>query len=220
MTKRLAVLGVLAAAALALALALFFSGALDSVRPSGVRTTLLDLGVWGPVLFIACFALAHLLQVPSLPFLVTAPLTWPAPVAFLTLWLGSVIAGLPGFVVARYVAHDWVQAHLPARLHRYDRQIAERGLRAIIGLRLFFFTAPYLPPVIALTRTRLRDFLLGSAIGLLPGALLWGFGGQAMFAWTRRQPPTTWALLAVAAGAVALAVWTYRRRAVPQPGEA
>lgn len=216
MSKKRLVLGAIAAAVVAL----YFSGALEHARPAAMQRLLLDLGMWGPVLFVACFTVVQLLQGPSLPFLIAAPLTWSAAVALPTLWICAILGGLPGFVIARYIAHDWVQARLPARLHRYDHYITTRGLRAIIVLRLFFFTAPYVPPMIALTRTRFRDYLVGTAIGVLPGVLLWSVYGAAIFAWARRQPASTWIVVAGTVCAIVVAVQLYRRRMVPQAGEA
>ena len=53
-------------------------------------------------------------------------------------------------------------------LHRLD----QRPIRTVFILRLLLFLAPPLNYVLAMTNVRYRDYLIGSALGLVPGLLL------------------------------------------------
>ncbi len=202
----------------AAAIAVYATGAYEYLRPTALRDLLLGLGVWGPVVYVLAFMLGQILQLPGQPFLLAAALTWPRPMAFAVAWLGCILCGLPSFLFARYVAHDWVQARLPARLRKYEARMVQGGVRAVILLRLILFLSPLLPPALALSRVRLREFLIGTAIGLLPEVIVWTVFGPRLFAWFMALPRSIWAVLAVAAGLITLAVFAYHwRAAAPAP---
>lgn len=214
MRKRIAILlGFVAVIAV-----VFATGVYEYIRPTVMREWLLGLGPWGPVVYVLGFAFAQLTQLPGLPFLVAASLTWPLPVAFTVAWVGVTLCGLPSFLLTRYVAHDWVQAHLPDRFHRYNDRIAQGGVRTVILLRLVFYLSPLLPPALALSRVRAREFVIGTAIGLLPEVLVWALFGPRLVDWFLGLTRTNWQW----AGGVALAVvvaavvaYRFRRRLPP-----
>lgn len=53
----------------------------------------------------------------------------------------------------------------------------------VVVLRLLLFMTPAVNYALALTPLRFRDFLLGSAIGLIPGVILFASGAAAIFGW-------------------------------------
>ena len=57
--------------------------------------------------------------------------------------------------------------------------------------------------------------MVGTAIGFLPGTILWTVLGGQFFAWAQRQPPEVWALIAAAFVALGfLWHWRLTRRVV------
>ena len=93
----------------------------------------------------------------------------------------SVTAATLAFVLGRTLARGWVSqrvAHHP-RFAAIDRAIGERGLKIVLLLRL----SPVLPfnllnYALGLTRVRLRDYVLGSFFGMLPGTFLYVYIGS------------------------------------------
>ncbi len=201
------------AALVVLGVAAWQSGLLELIRqPERVRALLTESGIWGPLLFIVVFGLLEPFGVPGILFVVPASLAWPLGMAFALCWLGSVLAGLVGFGFARSIGRDWVAAHLPERLRSYDQRLAERGLQTVILVRLLFFLAPPAHWALGLSRVRFGPFVLGTAIGFLPGIAGLVFFGKGAFALLGDQPRVVWLAVAIAAGAVFVLVRQLRAR--------
>ena len=201
------------AALVVLGVAAWQSGLLELIRqPERVRALLTESGIWGPLLFIVVFGLLEPFGVPGILFVVPASLAWPLGLAFALCWLGSVLAGIVGFGFARSIGRDWVAAHLPERLRSYDQRLAERGLQTVILVRLLFFLAPPAHWALGLSRVRFGPFVLGTAIGFLPGIAGLVFFGKGAFALLGDQPRVVWLAVAIAAGAVFVLVRQLRAR--------
>lgn len=116
--------------------------------------------------------------------------------AVLTVLAGALVGGVGGsaatmlgvllgtsalFVAVRRGLRGRFQAAMGERARRLERRLAQRPVRAVIGLRLIV-TLPYGPITIAsaLTSVRYRDFLLGSLLGDLPVVVLYAFAGREL----------------------------------------
>jgi len=182
------------AALLALAvLGLWASGVLEAVDYQQVREWLRSSGPWGPALYLVSFALLEPLGVPGILFVVPASFVWPSWLAFLLSWLGAVAAGVVGFATARWLARDWVSERMPERLRAWDARLEERGLWPVIVVRLLFFLAPPAHWALGLSRVRPSVFVLGSAIGFVPGIALLSFAGPGLVQlWRSTERPGLW----------------------------
>lgn len=95
----------------------------------------------------------------------------------------SVIGSTLAFLVARYFGRDWVKSRIATqpKLGAIQRRVESNGFKLVLLLRL----QPILPFVLlnyalGLTRLRLRDYLLASWIGMLPGTILYVYLGSAL----------------------------------------
>ena len=198
---------------------LYLAGGLDLIQdPERVRELLDELGVWGPVLYVVAFALLEPFFVPGIAFILPGAVVWDYPTLLLLSWLGSIGAGIVGFSFARYLGRDYVERHLPERFRRYDRALAEHPLRSVILIRVTLFIAPPAHWMLGLSQVGFVPFVLGTAIGFLPGMALLTyvvvFVGATLGAWLGSQPAEIWIALAVAAALVfAARRWLARRRA-------
>ena len=147
-----------------------------------LRKLVEDAGPWGPLLFVALFSLEGL-GVPGIAFMLTAIALWPPPLAFFYNFLGAQAAGVMGFGYARWIGREWVADHLPERVRRFEERVVERGLTTVITIRLIFFLAPPAHWFLGLSPVRFRDYLAGSAIGMLPWLAAITFGGSAVLDW-------------------------------------
>ena len=208
--KKLAVLG-----AVALVVAVGWrTGVFEAFRdPERVRALLISWGAWGWVLYVVAFALIEPLGVPGVVFVIPAGMIWPKSIAFGLSLLASLLAGSLGFCFARFLARDWVERRLPVRFRRFDDALARHGLKAVILIRLVFFLAPPAHWALGLSNVRYRTFLLGSAIGFVPGITMLTFVGGSLFEWLLAQPPGVWAIAASVAAAALLARFALRLRA-------
>lgn len=193
----------------------FELGLADWVRePARVEAFLTGSGAWGPFWFVLAFGLLEPFGAPGALFALPAAAIWPLPQAVLLSWLGSILAGVVGFGFARFLARDWVEARLPPRLRDVDARISRRPLTTVILVRLTLFLFPPAHWALGLTRVGFGPFLLGTAIGFLPGITLLTVGGRAAWLWLRDEPLALLvALAALALGAAAFRL--LRRRYAP-----
>jgi len=196
------------------------TGLHEQLEVERLRELLARTGFWGPLLFVLLFGLEGI-GVPGILFMMTAIALWPPWLAFLLNWLGAIMAGIVGFAYARYVGREWVAAHLPARMRRFEARVVERSLQTVIVIRLLFFLAPPAHWALGLSPVRFRPFVIGSAIGFAPAMLLVSFAGRPAFSWLSRQPLEIWLALG-ALFPLGVAAWwllTRRNEAPADPGD-
>jgi uncharacterized membrane protein YdjX (TVP38/TMEM64 family) len=93
----------------------------------------------------------------------------------------ATIAATCAFLVARTAGRGWVERRVARdlRFAKLRRAVERRGLRLVILVRL----SPVLPfnflnYALGLTGVRLRDYVLGSFVGMLPGTILYVYLGS------------------------------------------
>ncbi len=187
---------IVAIAALALVAALFFFDVRSLLHEAlaGVAA----LGPWGPVLFVVLYIVAAVLFVPG------SALTLGAGALFGVGWgavyvsAGSVLGATAAFLVGRYFARDWVAKKIEgnASFAAIDRAVATEGWK-IVGLTRLSPVFPFtlLNYAFGLTRVSLRDYVLASWIGMMPGTVMYVYlGSLARVAGERQRTPAEWAL--------------------------
>ncbi len=206
MAKRVVLLLLL----IGIGIGVYASGLHEQITVESVRERVASAGVLGPVLFVLLFSLEGV-GVPGLIFMLTAIVVWPPWFAFLMNWLGALAAGAIGFGYARYVGRDWVAAHLPDRIRRFEAAVMQRSIRTVIVIRLLFFLAPPAHWALGLSPVSFRDFMIGSAVGFLPAMLLFSLVGAPVFEWVRQDSDAIWVVGSVAILLGALGLWAASR---------
>jgi phosphatidylserine/phosphatidylglycerophosphate/cardiolipin synthase-like enzyme/uncharacterized membrane protein YdjX (TVP38/TMEM64 family) len=160
----------------------------------------------------AAYTAAGLLSVPLTLLVVVTALVFGPWTGFLYAMSGALLSALCNFTLGRWLASNRVRQMAGSRLNRLSEKLGKRGILAIVTLRLVP-VAPFgvVNLVAGATHVRLRDFLLGSAIGLAPGLLGITFFSHQVAATIRSPEPGAFALLAGIAGALVAAGWLLYR---------
>lgn len=154
------------------------SGVLDSVTdPERLRALADDAGWWGPALFAGLFVALVPVGVPGLVFVLPAAVVFPAPLAIGVSLVGGYGSSAIGMWFARTIGRERVATRLPDRFRSWDERIAQRGLVAVIALRVLTYLAAPADWLLGLTRISTRDLVLGTGIGLVPPTLLYVLAG-------------------------------------------
>jgi uncharacterized membrane protein YdjX (TVP38/TMEM64 family) len=138
------------------------------------------LGPWGPVAFVAIYAVAVVALIPASILTLAAGALFGLTRGTAFTLLGATLGSAGAFLVSRYIARKAVERRVAgdARFEAIDRAIGERGFLIVFLLRLSpVFPFSLLNYALGLTRVRLRDFLLAS-VGMIPGTLLYVYSGR------------------------------------------
>ena len=140
---------------------------------AGLRERLASLGALGWAALLVALALATLAPVPRTALSVLCGVLagfWGG----LALALGSgVLGALAGFALARWLGRETVTRLAGPRLARADALLSRRGMLAVLTGRLIPVTPFTLVSYAGgLSGIGLRPYLVGSAVGLVPGTVL------------------------------------------------
>lgn len=174
-----------------------------------------DSGALGPIVFVLAMWILQPLGVPGVMFMVPAAVVWPLPVAMVLSWIGNMGASTIAFVVTRWVARAWAQAHLPDRLRVWDQRLSAGGYNEVIVLRLITGQFPPADWVLGISNIGFRQFLVGTGIGIIPGIVLITVAGGGLVPWIFAEPVRVVVASAVTALAVAALWWRRRSGQVP-----
>lgn len=95
----------------------------------------------------------------------------------------SVIGSTLAFLLGRTVARERIKRRIEsnARFSAIDAAVETTGLKVVFLLRLSpIFPFTLLNYALGLTRVRLRDYILGSFLGMLPGTFLYVYLGSSV----------------------------------------
>lgn len=152
----------------------------DRFDAAALRGGVSALGIWAPVGFIALYTVGAPLFLPG------AVLTLLGGALFGPVWgtlyslIGATAGASVSFLIARYVASDWVARRAGGRLSKLGKGIDESGWRFVAFVRfvpLFPFTL--LNYALGLTRIPFGVYALTSLVCMTPGAFVYAYVGYA-----------------------------------------
>jgi uncharacterized membrane protein YdjX (TVP38/TMEM64 family) len=157
-----------------------------------------SLGPWGPVLFVLLYIVAAVLFVPGSALTLGAGALFGVGLGSVLVSVGATLGATAAFLVGRYLARDWVAKKIEgnAAFAALDRAVASEGWK-IVGLTRLSPAFPFtlLNYAFGLTRVSLRDYVLASWIGMMPGTVMYVYlGSLARAAGERSRTPAEWAL--------------------------
>jgi len=147
-----------------------------------------DSGAFGPIIYILAFIAAQPLSLPGAALIIPATFVWTWWEVFIYSMVGGIIASSIGFVVARWLAQDWIRKRLPQRFIRWEKRFVDHALLSTIALRLVTGYAPAADWFLGILKIRWREFLIGTIIGLIPTAFLFAYYGDDTVRWIQNAP--------------------------------
>ena len=139
-------------------------------------------GIWAPLLHVVLFAIATVVFAPGAFFaLAGGALFGPVWGASLNL-LGATIGAGIAFLVARYLAGDWVSQRSKGRLKKLVEGVEGEGWRFVAFVRLVpLFPFNLSNYAFGLTKISFSAYILTTLITMAPGAMAYswlGFAGR------------------------------------------
>jgi len=137
-----------------------------------IRESASDAGVWGAVVFVLGYGLATLTPIPKAVVSIAAGFTWGLTLGVALVYVGALIGAALAFAIARALGRDAIERFTGARVAKVDEAIRQKGLVALIGVRLVpVFPFTVINYTAGLTDVRRRDYAVGTMVGILPGTI-------------------------------------------------
>jgi uncharacterized membrane protein YdjX (TVP38/TMEM64 family) len=177
-----------------------------------LRTEVAGWGWWASPAFAGLYGLVSLSPLPKTVFTLAAGALFGVAAGLGIVVAGAMLGAVTAFGLARWLGRDAVRWLAGRRVGALDARLARRGLWAIMFVRLVpvvpFTAVNYLA---GCTSVRLRDFVFGTGIGILPATTAYVTIGA--YGWQPGAWPLWAALTALAVlTAGGLAVERHRRR--------
>jgi len=152
----------------------------DLLNPDALESWVADAGVAGPFVFMLVYIIGTVLFFPG------AVLTLAGGAIFGPVWgtlynlTGATIGAGIAFLLARYLASDWVEKKAGGRLAQLKGGVEDEGWRFVAFVRLVpLFPFNVLNFALGLTRIKFSHYLITSYICMFPGAVAYTYLGYA-----------------------------------------
>jgi uncharacterized membrane protein YdjX (TVP38/TMEM64 family) len=167
---------------------------------------------FGPLAAVAGFALALAAAVPLTFLTLVAIVAFGPWTGFACALPGALIGASVSYLAGAGLGREVVERLGGARVNQLSRRLARRGVLAIVVLRLTP-VAPFaiVNMVAGASHIRLRDLLLGTAIGMTPSTLAMMFFMDRIIAGLRQPSQFGLMLGALTAALLLLGGWCMRR---------
>jgi uncharacterized membrane protein YdjX (TVP38/TMEM64 family) len=172
----------------ALLLALVVAAIITAAAVLPLTQWLVDSAAWAErhpqragALFVVAYTVAAVLAVPGTILTLGAGFVFGVPIGTALVSAGSVLGAIAAFLLGRFVTRNWVAKRIAGspRLHALDTVARHGGFTIVLLARLSpLFPYNVLNYAFGLTAVRLRDYVLGSWIGMLPATVLYVYLGS------------------------------------------
>ena len=139
-----------------------------------------SIGIWGPVVVVGFYVVSCVLFLPGSIITMGAGLLFGLLWGFVTVSIGSTVGACAAFLIARWVARDWVSEKISGmqRFEAIDKAVGREGFKIVLLIRL----SPIFPfnlqnYAFGLTRVSFWKYALASWIGMIPGTIMYVYLG-------------------------------------------
>lgn len=136
-------------------------------------------GIWAPVIFMLLYVVAVVLFLPGAALTIAGGLIFGPVLGTVYNISAAVIGSTIAFLVARYLASDWVAQRAGGKLKQLIEGVEQEGWKFVAFVRLVpLFPFNLLNYALGLTRIRLLAYIVASAVFMLPGTIAYTYVGS------------------------------------------
>jgi len=163
----------------------------QGITPQMLEAWIISLGIWAPVGFVLLYAVAAVAVIPGGIFDLIGGAVFGPYLGSVYNLIGGTLGAALAFLVARYVARDWLEARSGPRLQSVMRSVREEGWRFVAFVRL----VPIFPYAIAnyllgLTRIPFHHYVPATVVFMAPSTIAYtwlGFASRQVMAGDTHQ---------------------------------
>lgn len=154
------------------------------LSPNALKEKVLSYGAVAPLVFVVIYAVATIFFLPGTPITIAGGLIFGKLGGTALTVIGATIGAVIAFLVSRALGEKFVESLLKGKynkLYEYDKKIEKNGFLVVLFLRLIpLFPFNGLNFALGLTKVRKRDYIMGTAIGIIPGSFVLAFFGDSI----------------------------------------
>lgn len=144
-----------------------------------LQAFLANFGIGAPLIFIAIYIAGVVLFLPGSVLTIAGGLIFGPILGTLYNLVSAVVGATIAFLIARYLAADWISAQTGGKLKVLKEGVEKEGWRFVAVVRLIpLFPFNLLNYALGLTRIRVLDYVIASAIFMLPGTFAYTYLGS------------------------------------------
>jgi uncharacterized membrane protein YdjX (TVP38/TMEM64 family) len=152
----------------------------DQFDAAALEVWVRDAGSVAPLLFMLIYALAAVLFLPGSVLTLAGGALFGPVLGTLYNLTGATLGATLAFLIARYLASDWVAEKTGGRVKQLINGVEGEGWRFVAFVRLVpLFPFNLLNYALGLTRLRLLHYILATYVFMLPGAIAYTYLGYA-----------------------------------------
>ena len=166
-----------------------------------------------PLLVLGGYVIGGLVLIPVLVLITVTALAFGPLLGFIYSLLGCLASAIVTYGIGYVLGHDIIRHLAGARIGRLSHRLAQHGLIAILIVRVVP-VAPFsvVNIVAGASHIRVRDYLFGTCLGMLPGlVMMTAFGDRLENVIRNPTAGTFLVLIGVIALIALLTIWLRRR---------
>ncbi len=140
-----------------------------------------QLGPLGYFWFILLYIVATVSGFPASILTIGAGAVFGIFTGTLLVLTGAILGAMAAFLVGRYLARNFVAKHIEAnpRFRVVDEAVGRAGFKIVLLTRLSpIFPFVFLNYLYSITKVKLSDYFLATALGMIPGTILYVYLGS------------------------------------------
>lgn len=147
------------------------------ITPTKVKETIESFDpATAALVYISIYILGTIFLVPGTVLSFAGAVVFGAYKGTLFTWIGAVIGSTLSFLLAKLLGRDFVTQLFGDRLDALDRRVRDNGFTGLLIIRLLpIFPYNAVNFGSGFTSIRLRDYVLATALGILPGTFVYQY---------------------------------------------
>jgi uncharacterized membrane protein YdjX (TVP38/TMEM64 family) len=148
-----------------------------------LRQLVAAYGMWGPAIYLCAWLLATGMFMPVTPLVLAGGVLFGPVWGEIYVLIGATTGAILTFLVARYLARDWVAGKLAGtRLMALDEKVARQGWKIVALSRvILIFPFPLVNSAFGLTRISLKSFAMATFFGVFPVTMAYVYFSDNLF---------------------------------------
>ena len=152
----------------------------DQFDAAALEAWVRDAGPVAPLLFMLIYAVAAVLFLPGSVLTLAGGALFGPVLGTLYNLTGATLGATLAFLIARYLASDWIARKTGGRVKQLINGVEGEGWRFVAFVRLVpLFPFNLLNYALGLTRLRLLHYIIATYLFMLPGAIAYTYLGYA-----------------------------------------